>query len=814
MIPDLKFALRQLRKSPGFTVVAILTLAIGIGANTIIFSAINALLLRELPLENPERLACGYAMRDGIDPYVTSPLEYVAYRERSHSFSSSGIGSPCFFTLGLLGEPQRVRGATVTAAYLSTLGVKPAMGRLFRAEEDHPGGSAVALVSYELWQRLFAGNSTVIGQQLKLEEGNYTIVGVLPRGFNIPFAAEVWVPLQINIETLPLDQRKQPGYDFVARLKDNVTLGQADAELKEIARSLEQEYPQFRRGWSYKLISLRQNLIGDLEGRNRRALFALIAAVAFVLLICCANLANLLLARGIAREREISIRFALGAARSQIVRQVLAESLLLALLGGFAGLISAYWIAPILGAWSPVQAVSLGTFLRDFRIDTNVVVFCFVLSLLTAAIFGLILALKLIRSRDLITIIKQRDQHSGVGTAGQRRLNALVVGQIAVAAALLVSGGLLVQSFQKLHRIKLGFRPDNLLIVGIPLSPNKYREHPQRVIFAERLLERVKALPGASSAAITTNFPLELYDAASAFTVDVPSPVPNESARMTIHRLVSSDYFKTLGSTIMKGRGLNDQDTAQSSPVVVINQELARKAWPGEDPIGKRIRRGSFTEKNFPWLTVVGVVENIKEDRFNFRTDRPAWYLPYAQQESNRPLQLVVRAQIRPSDLIGPIRDALHSLDPNQPISQITTMQEHLSEALIRERFSAMLMGALAVIGLLLAVIGLYGVMAYSVGRRRGEIGLRLALGAQARDIFRLVLGKGLVLIASGLVIGLLGARAITSGFSGTLYQTSATDPFTFVWVTIVLATVALMACYFPARSATQVNPVEALRIE
>jgi putative ABC transport system permease protein len=811
---DLKFALRQLRKSPGFTAIAVLTLAVGIGANTIIFSAVNALLLRPLPIDNPDRLTCGYAMRGGIDPYETSPLEYVAYRERSHSFNSSGIGSPCFFTLNVLGEPQRVRGATVTAAYLSTLGAKPAMGRLFRAEEDHPGGSAVALISYELWQRLFAGNPAVIGQQLKLEEGSYTIVGVLPRGFNMPFAAEVWVPLQLNIEALPLDQRAQPGYDFVARLKDNATLGQADAELKEIARSLEQEYPQLRRGWSYKLISLRQNLIGDLEGRNRRALFALVAAVAFLLLICCANLANLLLARGIAREREISIRFALGAARSRIVRQVLTESLLLAVLGGSAGLILTYWIAPVLAAWSPVQAVSLATFLRDFRIDSNVVVFCFVLSLLTAAIFGLIPASKLIRSRDLITIIKQRDQHAGGAAAGQRVLNLLVVGQIAVAAALLVAGGLLVQSFQNLQRIKLGFRPDNLLLVEIPLSPNKYPEHPQRVSFAGQLLERVKALPGISSAAITTNFPLELYDAASAYTIDAPSLIPGESAPMTIHRLVSPDYFKTLGATIVKGRALNEQDTARSSPVVVINQELARKAWPGEDPIGKRIRRGSFTEGNFPWLTVVGVVENIKEDRFNFRTDRPAWYLPYAQQESNRLLHLVVRARVRPIDLIGPIRAALRSIDPNQPISSITSMQEYLAEVLIRERFSAILMGALAGIGLLLAVIGLYGVMAYSVGQRRGEIGLRLALGSQPRDVFHLVLGKGLVMIASGLVIGLLGAWAITRGFSGTLYQTSATDPFTFLWVTIVLTTVALMACYFPARSATKVNPVEALRTE
>jgi putative ABC transport system permease protein len=811
---DLKFAIRQLRKSPGFTLVAVITLALGIGANTTIFSALNALLLRPLPIRNPEELTSGYAMREGVDPYLTSLLEYVAYRERSQSFANSGIGSQRFFNLVALREPQRLRGAAVTADYLGTLGVKTASGRLFRPEEHRPGGSSVVAISYELWQRLFGGDPGIIGRPLSFEEGTYTVIGVLAPGFNMPFAADIWVPLQLNIEALPLEERAQRNYHLIARLKPDVKLREADAELKRIARDLEQEYPQLRRGWSYKLISLRQDLIGDLEGRTRKALFALVAAVGFVLLICCANLANLLLARGVAREREISIRFALGAGRFRIVRQLLTESLLLAFLGGVAGLLLAYWIAPLLGGLSPVQTVSLASFLRDFQIDAHVLEFCFVLTLLTAAIFGFIPALKVIRSRDLITIMKQGEQRAGGAFGGRRLLDGLVVAEIAVAATLLVAGSLLVQSFQSLQRIRLGFQPDNLLIVELPLSPNKYREHRQRVAFAEQMLERIKVLPGVISACATTNFPLQLFDSASSFTVEGRVPSPAGSVSMTIHRLVSPDYFKTLGVTLLEGRLLNEQDTQQNVPVVVINKELARQAWPGEKIIGKRIRRGSSNETNFPWLTVVGVIENIKEDRFNFRADRPAWYLPYAQQESTNPLQLIIRASSRPADLIVPIRHAIHSLDPYQPISNVTTMKDYLAEVLMKERFSAILMGTLAAIGVTLAVVGLYGVMAYSVGQRTGEIGLRMALGARMGDILRLVFGHGVTLIACGLLVGLFGAGLITRGLSETLYEINPSDPFTFILVAVVLASVALLACYLPARGATQVDPMVALRFE
>jgi putative ABC transport system permease protein len=816
MISDLKYALRMLVKTPAFTVIAVLTLALGIGANSAVFSALNALFIRPLPIERPEAVVCGYAMREGRDPYLTSALEYNAYREQSHSFTVSGIATPRSFNFAGGGEPERLPGAAVTVDYLTTLGVKLFAGRTFLKEEDRPGGPTVALISYDLWQRRFGGDPKLIGRSLTLDDGSYTIIGVFPPGFNMPFAADIWVPFQSDINSAALDQRAQPAYDMVARLKAGVTLQTADAELKQIAARLAVEYPQIRQGWSYKLISLRQNLMGDLEGRTRKALFALVAAVAFLLLICCANLANLLLARGVTREGEISIRFALGARGSRIVRQLLTETLLLGLLGGAAGTLLAAWIVPLLGRLSPVKVVSLASFLRDFRIDSRVIVFSFMLSLLTAAIFGSIPAIKLIRSRHLITVIKQKEQRAG-GTSGGRLLDILVTAEIAMAATLLIAGGLIVQSFQSLQRIKLGFRPNNLLMVEMQLPPSKYRDQSARVAFAQQLLERVRALPGVVFAGTTTNFPLQLYDAASSFTVEgAPAPTP-DSAPMTIHRLVSPGYLKTIGTTLLRGRDLSEQDTAKSLPVVVVSEELARQAWPNQDPIGKRIRRGRADETNNPWLTVVGIVANVKEDRFNFRTDRPVWYLGYAQEINRpliRPLILAVRTNGDPANFIGAIRGAIHAVDPNQAISSMTVMKAYLAEVLMRERFSALLMGTLAMLGLILAALGLYGVMAYSVARRTGEIGLRMALGARSRHIFRLVLGHALALIACGLVIGLLGAFGMTRGLSATLYEISSTDPFTFVAVAILLATVAMLACYLPARWATRVDPMVALRYE
>lgn len=811
---DLRFAFRQLRKSPGFTLIALLTLTLGIGANTAIFSALNALLLQPLPMTDINRLVFSIALREGFDPFGSSLLEYAAYRDRSHSFANSAVAVERSFNLIGRGEPERVRGAAIMADYLTTLGTKPVRGRPFAAEEDRPGGQSVALIGYALWQKKFGGSSGVIGQSVNLDGRSYNIVGVMPPGFDLPGASDIWVPLQIKIDNLPLTERATSSYDIVARLKPGVELQQADTELKAIARQLEQEYPAFRRGWSVKVISLRQQLLGDLEGHVNKALFALMAGVGFLLLICCANVANLLLARRIARERELALRRALGAGRWRLVRQLLTESMVLAVLGGLGGVLLAYWLVPILGMLNPIQGVSLAAFFHRFEIDARVLSFALLVSLLTGVIFGLLPALKNTAEDELISRIKQGDQRTGGAISGRRWLNGLIVTEIAIAMTLLVCGGLIVQSFQRLQHVNLGFNPDNLLTMKMVLPMSKYSEHRRRVAFTDQLLERVRNLPGVVSAGTTTNIPLEReisYDAV--FNVEGrPPPNPND-VPITSHRIVSPDYLKTLGVTLIEGRLIDASDRAEALPVVVVSQEFARQAWRGEDAIGKRVRR-LRAGQSFPWMTVVGVVRDVKEDLFNYRINRPVWYVPYAQVENSFPVNLIMRTRVNPTSLTAAVREAVRSVDPDQPISNVMTMNTNLGGVLVTERFSAILMAALAGTGLLLASIGLYGVMAYSVNQRMSEIGLRVALGAQPHHVLRLIMGQGMKLTLLGMAVGLVAAWGAARLLVGLLFGLSATDAATFSEIALLLATVGLLASYLPARSAMQMDPVEALRHE
>jgi putative ABC transport system permease protein len=697
--------------------------------------------------------------------------------------------------------------------YLTTLGVKPVLGRGFTLEEDQPGGPAVALIGYGFWQKHFGGNASVIGQKLNLEGRSCTVIGVMPPGFDLPEAAEIWLPLQTKIDSLPFAARAVPGYEVVARLRPGISLKQADAESKSIARQLEQEFPQVRRGWSVKLVWLRQELLGDIAGRVNKALAALMGGVGFLLLICCANVANLQLARGIARTRELALRRALGASRSRLVRQLLTESMLLALLGGAGGLLLARWIVPLLAAMNPIQGVSLAGFFHNFRIDSRVLTFALLVTLATGVIVGLVPALKGAGEREVMPRLKEGDQRSA-GVTSHRWLNVLIVAEIAVAMTLLVGGGLMLQSFNRLQHVDLGFRPDGLLTMKMILPASKYSEYRQRVAFVDQVLERVKNLPGVLAAGTTTNIPLEreiAYD--SVFSVEGrPSTNPND-VPITSHRLVSPDYLKTLGVTLVKGRLIDESDRAGKSPVVVISEELARQAWLGEDPLGKRIKRVR-ADQNFPWMLVVGVVKDVKEDLFNYRVNRPVWYVPYAQIENNFPVNLVVRTSSDPASVTAAVREAVHTIDPDQPISNVMTMDENLSGVLVTERFSAILMSVLAASGLLLAALGLYGVMAYSVSQRTAEIGLRVALGAQRADVLQLILGQGVRLTLLGVAIGLIFAWALTRLLVSLLFGLSATDPATFASISLLLVSIALLACFLPARRALAVDPMVALRYE
>src|SRR5438046_6725962 len=525
--------------------------------------------------------------------------------------------------------------------------------------------------------------ANAICKSLNLDGRSYNILGVMPLVFDLPGVAKVWIPLQVNIDNLPLTERAATNNAILARLRPGVSLKQADTELKAIAHQLQQEYPDFRRGWSVKVISLRQDLLGDLEGRVRNALFALMAGVGFLLLICGANVANLQLARGVARERELMLRRALGAGRWRIVRQLLTENILLAVIGGMAGLLLAYWLLPILAWLNPIQGISLAAFFHNFSIDQRVLVFALCFSVLTGVAFGLLPALKGAGAHELMPRIKQGDQCSGGDGAGRRWLNGLIVGEIAIALTLLICGGLMVQSFQRLQHVVLGFSPDNLLTMKMVLPVSKYSEYRHRIAFADEVVERTRNLAVGVTCVTTTNIPLEretAYDAI--FDVEGrPSPNPND-VPITAHRIVRPGYLETLGITLIRSRLMNQNDRANSLHIAVVSEEFARQAWPGKDPLGKRVRR-IRAGQTFPWMTVVGVVKDVKEDLFNYRINRPVWYVPYAQVENNFPLNLVVRTRSDPRPLIAALRGVLRTADPDQPVSNVMTMNTALNHLLV-----------------------------------------------------------------------------------------------------------------------------------
>ena len=804
LLQDLRYGLRVLWKTPGFTAVAVLALALGIGANTAIFSVVNGVLLRPLPFAEPERLVMVWmdnrvlGLREDLNSYPN----YVAWRDESQAFEHLAAFTSTSPTLtSERGEPERLQGVSATANFFGVLRAQPALGRLFTAEEEAEGKDAVVVIGHGLWRRRFGGQPGIVGQQITLNGRGRTVVGVMPQGFRFPGEAEVWVPLAPTASMRA--QRQSFWLSMVGRLRPGATVERAQAELSAVAARMEKEFPDSNQGFGAYVVSLHQQVVG----RVSTALWVLLGAVGFVLLIACANVANLLLARAAAREREIAIRRALGAGRARLVRQFLTESVLLSLVGGGVGLLLAFWGVDALIALGPSDLPRLD----QVGMDGRVLLWTVGISVATGLLFGLAPALQASQA-DLNESLKEGGRGGGEGARGRRVRNALVVAEVALALVLLAGAGLMIKSFLRLQEVNLGFNPERVLSMRVQLSGTNYRESARAVAFYEQLIERIEATPGVQAAAAIGTVFLSSTPNSAWFSVEGrPAPPPNERIEVPIDP-VTPNYFQAMGVPLLKGRAFDARDREGAPEVAIVNETFARRFFPGEEVLGKRFKFGP-PESEDPWMTIVGVVGDTRRTGFDTAV-RPETYLPHAQSPS-RGMMLVVRSTAAdPSALANAVRGAVASLDREVPVFQVRTMDELLSGLMAQRRLNMLLLAIFAGVALLLAAVGIFGVMNYAVSQRTHEIGLRMALGAQARDILKMVVGQGMALVLAGLVLGLAGALALTRLMSSMLYGVSATDPATYAGIAVLLMAVAFLACYLPARRATKVDPMVALRYE
>ncbi len=801
---DLRYGARQLARSPGFTVVAVLTLALGIGANTAIFSVVNAVLLRPLPHPEPERLTMVWLdnRNEGWPEDLTSYPTYLDWRSQNRSFEDLAAFTPSEASLSGDGEPERVRSAVVSASYFSVLRVQPAQGRVFRPEEEVPGAEPVVVLSAGLWQRRFAGRPDILGQPINLGGNPFTVIGVMPSGFDAPARTELWLPFSGQPQQL-LDARDPLWLRVIGRLKPGVPLAEAQAEMTAIARRLEQEYPDSMANLGVNLVPLHTHVVG----KARPALLTILGAVLFVLLIACANVANLQLARSAARERELAVRAAIGAGRLRLVRQLLTESLLLATLGGVVGLLLAFWGVETLRGLLPATVPRVD----EIGVDTGVLLFLLGATLLTTLLFGLVPALRTSRP-DLNDSLKEGGR-TATGGAHARLRSALVVGEVALALLLLVGAGLMLRSFQNLLGIDPGFQHRNQLTFDLNTSPSKYPEPAQVAQFYEQVLGRLRALPEVEEVSAASDVPLSgsIWPNANSFALEGVARSPEDQSISVNITVVTDDYFRTLAVPLVSGRFFGPEDTPESAPVVLINQAMARRYWPNEDPVGKRMKYGG-ADSTGPWRTIVGVVADVRDSELD-RETRIASYLPQSQTR-RRAMTLVLRASSDPLRLVPTVREQVWSLDREMPLANVSTLEARLERSLAQRRFNMLLLGVFGALALTIASIGIYGVIGYSVAQRRHEIGVRMALGAQRGDIFRHVVGQGIGLALLGIGIGLAGAFALTRFITGLLFRIEPTDPVTLVVVSALLAGMAFLACFMPARRAAKVDPMVALRYE
>jgi putative ABC transport system permease protein len=814
-VQDIRYAFRALRATPGFTLAAALTLALGIGANTAIFSVIHAVLLRPLSYAKPDQLV---AMRGLITvrsgDVLTSAPEYRAYRDELPSMADAAAIWPINVNLTRIGVPERVQAAVVSWNYLSVLGVQPILGRSFTPQDAGGRIGYVAVIGYDLWQRRFNGDSAVIGKAFGLDDDPFTIIGVMPKGFRHPMERgaspmELWAPIDLdNPDPNFVNVRRFWTFEVIGRLKPGATVAKAQAELDALTARLKQEFPNDyppAEGWKASVLPLAERVTGEV----RPALFVLVGAVGFVLLIACVNVANLMLSRATSRSREIAIRTALGSSRARLVRQLLTESVVLALIGGGLGILLAVWGT---SALSQLSAHYLPR-ARDIGIDGSVLAFTALLSTLTGVAFGLLPALQS-SGLDLQHVLKEGGRSATAGAPSTRLRSALVVAEIAFALVLVAGAGLLLRSFQRLTAIEPGFDPSRLLTMQVWLAvPNdnakgRFFTQEQRQAFYGRLRDAVARVPGVREAALVSRLPFR-GRATVGFAIEGRTQTPDQPPNLAEFRAVSPNYFAAMKIPLLAGAGLPALDDSASVPSVAINQQLATKYWPGESPIGRRIRVGG---PQSPWLTITGVVGSVRQIALE-QPPREELYLSY-RQRATQEMSLVVRTTGDPLDRRAAVIQAIHTVDPEQPVFGVMSLEQLLDEAGAPRRFSLLLLTLFASIALALSAIGIYGVMAYSTAQRQHEMGIRLALGAQPADVLGLVVRQGMRLVTAGVVIGLVAAWALSRLLTRQLFEITPVDPPTYLGAAVLLAIVALAANYVPARRAARTDPLTSIRTE
>jgi putative ABC transport system permease protein len=813
MFQDLRYGARMLAKNPGFTTIAILTLALGIGANTAIFSVVNGVLLRPLPYEDADRLVVIKEHRPDGRPSQVTPANFLDWRSQNTVFSEMAATFARPVNLTGATEAERITLSTVSASFFQLLGAQPALGRAFLPEEEQAGHAPVVIIGHGLWRRRFGAEPSVLGREITLDGRNYTVIGVAPPGFDwppgpvLPNKTEAWItPLRLAPELSPqaeVTRMRGLGYlSAFARLKPGVSVAQAQAEMDTITARLRSQYPETNSARYNTVVPLHTFIVGEV----RTALWTLLGAVTGVLLIACANVANLLLARNAARQKELALRAALGASRSRLLRQLLVESLLLAAIGGALGACLASLGVELLPSLSPGDLPRLA----EVRLDARVFGFTLSLSLLTGLLFGLAPAWQMARV-EVNATLNETGRGGGGGLRQSRLRGALIVSEVMLSLMLLTGAGLLFRSFINLQAVKPGFDPQQVLTLRVAPSGDRYQEIERRRAYYDQVIERLSALPGAQVVGAIDTLPLSIGRKAG-YSIEGRPPLPPDQRLSANYRIVSPDYFRALGIPIAQGRGFNAGDHANATDVIVINQTLARRDFPTEDPVGKRISFATNERGEPIWFQIVGVAADVRSQDLKQEPEQDL-FAPYSQT-SPTGLSFVIRSAVEPEQLAAAAREAVRRIDPQQPVTEVRAMEQMVYETIAQPRFNLLLLGAFAGVALLLAAAGIYGVLSYTVTQRTQEIGVRMALGAQTGDVLRLIIGQGMKLALLGVGLGLAGALALTRWLESLLFGVSVRDPLTFALLALMLAAVALLACYAPARRAAKVDPTVALRQE